>query len=177
MGDESQFSGDASNLASLTSCENTNRPAYCCGRPNSTCSGTDDQIYFEGVESLCTSHSVDGSDVGSDPNRGKYVTIGLVVAVAIIVLVEAISAQWFWRQNRWLKAQAAKKWEMDLFVDRHAAEHLVENAQGMHDNSDPASDDGFASGRNESRETNGLMGRDSREMQVLSKRRRMTTEY
>ncbi|KAF6830453.1 hypothetical protein CPLU01_07379 [Colletotrichum plurivorum] len=153
MGDES--SGDASNSAFLTSCENTNRPAYCCGRLNSTCCGTDDQIYFEGVESPCTSDSVGGSDGESDPKRVKYVTIGLAVAVAIIVLVEAISAQWLWRQNRWLKAQAAERWEIDLFVDRHAAEHLVENTQGMHDNSDPASDNGFASGRNESREMNG----------------------
>ncbi|KAF6843609.1 hypothetical protein CMUS01_01936 [Colletotrichum musicola] len=109
MGDES--SGYASKPAFLTSCENTNRPAYCCGRLNSTCCGTDDQIYFEGVESPCKSNSVDGSDGGSDPKRGKYVTVGLVVAVAIIVLVEAISAQWLWRQNRWLKAQAAEKRE------------------------------------------------------------------
>lgn len=44
---------------------------------------------------------------------------------------------------------------MDLFIDHHAAEQLVENTQGMYDNSDPVSDGGFASGRNESREMNG----------------------
>ncbi|CAI0641934.1 unnamed protein product, partial [Colletotrichum noveboracense] len=93
---------DVSDMGFLTPCDR-NSSTFCCGKEDNSCCNTDLAVTMEIQESVCTA-------LFSTPNTNserafKPAAIGIGVAAGIILMVEALSAQWLWRQNRWIKLQ------------------------------------------------------------------------
>lgn len=86
----------------LTPCDR-NSSTFCCGKDDISCCNSDLAVTIGIQESVCTASEPTPNT--SSQRAFTQAAIGIGVAAGIILMVEALSAQWLWRQNRWIKLQ------------------------------------------------------------------------
>ncbi|KAF3809556.1 hypothetical protein GCG54_00012840 [Colletotrichum gloeosporioides] len=118
---------NVSSMEFLTPCD-WNTSTFCCGKDDRSCCNTDRAARIATEESVCTPSTADSDTNDSNKWAFKPSAIGIGVAVGLIVMVEALSAQWLWRQNRWMKLQIVEASETSPSTELRA---LMQNCDKL----------------------------------------------
>ncbi|KAF4815447.1 hypothetical protein CGCTS75_v013021 [Colletotrichum tropicale] len=93
---------DISDMGFLTPCDR-NSSTFCCGKDDISCCNSDLTVTIGVQEWVCTASEPTPNT--SNKRAFKQAAIGIGLAAGTILMVEALSAQWLWRQNRRIKLQ------------------------------------------------------------------------